>query len=386
MENRLDLTIDQILEMGKKGTLEEQLDRVYQSTPLGPVDSNLINTIYGINHRQTPAALPMNKDRFGFTFFTRPRLNMSRSNLRYVRQMYPLLSQEPASIHRIIRCYLDPDSAYPPSNKPEDKVTSPYVDDLLPFIPLLSNLILSIGGWPEFVADTHTTPDGHYREAHSIIDGPIRIKGAFELSATFRNLPNNPVTLLFFYWLFYSAMVFEGEMMPYGDSVYEYEIDYNTRIWRLTMDPTNRYVTNILSTGASFPLNAPVGALGNFDSTQPYNDSQDNVTVRFQCIGMDYNEPIQIQEFNQLVQMFNPGMAPGARDQYYIQVPYEILSFFNMRGYPQINPADSELQWFIPYRMLDAYSNQLKAFTDMKGLTNFVEDLKQQRQELLNAS
>lgn len=386
MENRLDLTIDQILEFGKKGSLEEQLERVYQSTPLGPIDSNLVNTVYGINHRQTPAALPMNKDRYGFTFFTRPRLNLSRNNLRFVDQMYPLLSQEPASIQRIIRATLDPDSAFPASNKPQDKITSPYVDDLLPFIPMLTNLITSISGWPEFVGDTHTTPEGHYREAHSFIDGPIRVKGAFELSASFRNLPNNPVTLLFFYWLFYSAMVFEGEMLPYGDSVYEYEIDYNTRIWRLAMDPTNRYVQHIISTGASFPLNAPIGMIGNFDATQPYNDSQDTVNIRFQCIGMDYNRPIQIWEFNKLVQMFNPGMEPGVRDQYYIQLPYEVLGFFNMRGYPQIDPRTSELQWFIPYRMFEAYSRQLAQFTDMKGLPNFVEELRQQRQEQLNAS
>lgn len=385
MENRLDLTIDQILAAGKAGSLDQQLQQVYQSTPLGPIDSNLVNTVYGINHRQTPLALPLNKDRFGFTFFTRPRLNLTRNNLRVVQEMYPLLNTEPGSIQRIIRSTLDPDNAFPPTNRPYDKITSPYVDELLPFIPMLSNLILSMSGWPEYVVDTLTSPEGHYKESHSMIDSPISIKGAFEVNATFRNIPNNPVTLLFFYWLFYASKVFEGELLPKGDSVYEYEIDYNTRIYRLAMDPTNRYVQHIMASGASFPLNAPVGMIGNFDSTQPYNDSQDNVNIRFQCIGMDFNHPILVHEFNKVVQIFNPGMKPGAREQHYIAIPYEVIGFFNMRGYPQINSKTMELEWYIPYRMFQSYTTQLQAYANLKGLDNFVSDIAQKREAELNA-
>lgn len=164
------------------------------------------------------------------------------------------------------------------------------------------------------------------------------------------------------------SKVFEGELIPYGSSIYETEMDYNTRIYRLVLDPTKRYVQHILATGASIPLNAPVGTLGNFDSTQPFNEANDNVNIRFDCVGMDYNDPISIFEFNQATVMLNPGMADGTRDQFYIQVPYQILSFFNMRGYPRIDLKTMELQWFVPYAMFNAYATQLRDFTSQTGM------------------
>lgn len=370
MNNRYDLTIDQIYNLGKNGTEEISagLERIYNSTPLGPLASNLVNTIYGINHRQTQLALPFNRDNYGLTFFTKPRMNLSTDNIRFVRQMYPLLNQEPKSIQRIIRSYLDPESGHPNPDMPRlQTFQSPYVDDLNVFMPMLSNLCLTVAGWPDLSVDTSTSPEGHYREVHSMVDSSIINRGAYELSCSFRNVPGNPITLLFYFWILYASKVFEGEMIPWGSSMYECEIDYNTRIYRLVLDPTRRYVQHLLATGASFPLNAPVGTLGNFDSSQPYNDANDNVQIRFQCIGMDYNDPVSIREFNDAVCIMNPGMANEYRDQYYIQIPYHVLSFFNMRGYPRI-AKDSELQWYISYAMFNAYSKQLKDQVAMQGV------------------
>lgn len=371
MNNRYDLTIDQIYRLGKddKEGILEGLERVYNSTPLGPLPSNMVNTIYGINHRQTQLALPFNRDGYGLTFFTRPRMNMTTNNLRFVRQMYPLLNTEPRSIQRIIRCYLDPNLAFPDqTNTKITPITSPYVDDMNMFMPMLTNLCLTIGGWPDFGVDTRTTPEGHYRESHSMVDSSVEIKNTYELSASFRNIPNNPITLLFYFWIFYASKVFEGELIPYGSSLYQNEMDYNTRIYRLILDPTKRYVQHILSTGASFPLNAPVGALGNFDTAQPFNESGDNVNIRFQCIGMDYNDPIQYTEFNAAVELMNPGMGDAYRDNYYIKIPYAILSFFNMRGYPRINTKTSELEWYVSYSMFQSYATQIAEFTQISGI------------------
>lgn len=373
MNNRLDLTIDQIYQLGKSGSEDMQagLERVYNATPLGPLASNLVNTVYGINHRQTPLALPSNRDNYGLTFFTRPRMNMTTNNIRFVRQMYPLLNQEPRSIQRIIRATLDPESAFPaPGNSKLQTINSPYVDNLNMFIPILSNLCLTIGGWPDIGVDTRKTPEGHYREVHSMVDSAVQFKGQYELSASFRNLPNNPITLLFYFWLFYMSKVFEGELIPYGSSIYECELDYNTRIYRLVLDPTRRYVQHILATGASIPLNAPVGTLGNFDSSQPFNESNDNVNIRFDCVGMDYNDPISIYEFNAAVVIMNPGMSDQNRDQFYIKIPYQILSFFNMRGYPRIDLRTMELEWYVSYKMFSSYASQLKDFTSGNGMPN----------------
>lgn len=371
MNNRLDLTIDQIYKLGSGGNedLQAGLERVYNSTPLGPLSSNLVNTVYGINHRQTQLALPFNKDGYGLTFFTRPRLNLTTDNLRFVRQMLPLLNTEPRSIQRIIRCTLDPLLEYPETNNVRVKsISSPYVDGLNVFIPLLTNLCLTVAGWPDYMVEKFTTPAGHYREEHSMVDSSIDIRNSFELSASFRNVPNNPVTLLFFFWIYYASKVFEGELLPYGSSVFETEIDYNTRIYRLILDQNKRYVQSILSTGASFPLNAPIGALGNFDTSQPFNDANDNVNIRFECMGMEFNDPIQITEFNDSVSALNPGMAEEFRDEYYIAIPYQVLSFFNMRGYPRINPKTMELEWYITYAMFNSYATQLGEVAKFSGV------------------
>lgn len=369
MNNRLDLTIDQIYRLGSgdKSDIQAGLERVYNSTPLGPLSSNLVNTVYGINHRQTQLALPFNKDSYGLTFFTRPRMNLTTDNVRFVRQMIPLLNSEPRSIQRIIRATLDPQLAFK-SDPRNPRIVTPYVDEFNVFIPLLSNLCLTVSGWPDFMVDTRTTPGGHYNEMHSMVDSAIEIREAYELSASFRNVPNNPVTLLFYFWIFYAAKVFEGELLPYGSSVFEMEIDYNTRIYRLVLDQQKRYVQHILSTGASFPLNAPVGALGNFDTTQPFNDANDNVNIRFQCVGMDYNDPIQVTEFNEATVAMNPGMADQFRDENYIKIPYHVLSFFNMRGYPRINPKDMELEWYISYSMFKSYASQLGDVATLSGV------------------
>lgn len=370
MNNRLDLTIDEIYRLGKNGTEDiiSGLEKVYNVTPLGPLASNLVNTVYGINHRQTQLALPFNRDNYGLTFFTRPRMNMTRDNLRMVRPMIPLLNTEPRSVQRISRLLLDPQLAY--GSDPAGKVTSPYVDDLNMFIPMYTNLCTSVSGWPDHRVDSHVTPGGHYKEEHSMVDSAIEIRNVYELAVSFRNIPNNPITLSVYFWLFYMSKAFEGDLIPYGSSLYEHEMDYNTRITRLTLDPTRRYVQNMLSTGAAYPINAPTGAVGNFDSAQPFNDANDNVNISFQCIGMDWNDPIQVTEFNDAVSDMNPSMADDDRNDFYIQIPYQVLSFFNMRGYPRIDPATSELQWYVSYSLFNAYASQLADAAEHNGIQN----------------
>ena len=70
--------------------------------------NHMTNNVYGINHRQMPLPIPINKDQYGLTFFTRPQLNMRRENLKNLRIMHPLLTTQSTSYQRLIRCTLDP--------------------------------------------------------------------------------------------------------------------------------------------------------------------------------------------------------------------------------------------------------------------------------------
>ncbi len=62
------------------------------------------NSTFGINYMQTPLPVPMNKDHYGLTFFTRPQLNLQTKNLLRLREMIPLLTTDELSVFRAIRC------------------------------------------------------------------------------------------------------------------------------------------------------------------------------------------------------------------------------------------------------------------------------------------
>ena len=157
-------SVAEILSNSNMGTVEDNLDKILQSSPIGQISSAIGDSFYGLNHRQQPGAISINKDYFGLTFFTRPRLNLTTPNLRTIRQLTPLLTNEPASIQRIIRCLLDPELA-------KSGIVSPFVDAQQAFIPILTNNLLSINGWPDVIAPTHTSQEGVYKEAFSLVDG-----------------------------------------------------------------------------------------------------------------------------------------------------------------------------------------------------------------------
>ncbi len=128
------------------------LNDVFRSTPLGDVRNAIGTTFYGINHRGTPQPVPINTDQYGLVLFTRPGMNMSTDNIRAERKFIPLLTKEPTSIQRIIRCSLDPRLAWSVNGG----ISSPFVDNKSAFLPLISNHALSLSGWPDPVSDTYT--------------------------------------------------------------------------------------------------------------------------------------------------------------------------------------------------------------------------------------
>lgn len=343
---------------GKGTTIEAELDKVLARGPGGSVSTAMGNNFYGLNHRQQPPAISINKDFYGLTFFTRPQLNFSTGNLRVARLLTPLLTTEPSSIQRIIRCLLDH------RLEATQQINSPFVDPQQAFIPILTNSLLSISGWPDVVAPFSTSPQGVYKEEYSQIDGLTVNYSAYDITANFRNLPGDPVTALMFAWIHYASLVYEGVMVPYPDMIINNEVDYNTRIYRLVLDSTKTRVQKIAACGAAFPTNAPLGSAFDFEHDRPINASRDQITVHFQCMGAIYQDDILVDQFNKTVALFNDGMAArqftstptiGAdgrtskvwANRYHKKVPMDALAIFNNRGYPRIDPETYELQWWV---------------------------------------
>ncbi|MDR3392217.1 MAG: hypothetical protein P4L77_10845 [Sulfuriferula sp.] len=336
------VSVGTILSAGGLGTAADNIDQIQLLSQINPASTAIGSSFYGINHRQVPPAIQINRDYYGLAFFTRPYLNLSTPNLQTHRLFTPLLTTDPNSLPRIIRCLLD-------FTAPLKGITTPFVDPQQAFISPLTNHLLSMSGWPDISVQTFTSHEGLYKEVFGFVDGNIaEAVQSYDLTATFRNLPGDPITTFFFYWCQYMAAVFEGSLVPYPDSIFNNVIDYNTRIYRLVLDSSKTKVQKIAACGAAFPLSDPMGAAFNFDSQSgPLNTSNDQITINFRCFGATYLDDILIDEFNRTVCLFNGGMVDSKRTSGYTKVPMSALTIFNNVGYARIDPTTYELEWWV---------------------------------------
>jgi hypothetical protein len=343
------------------------INRVSRENGHSDMSSVIFNTWYGINHRGTGSPAPTNADQHGLTFFTRPNLNLSYDNLKSERIFLPLLDRRGSGVNSIftaIRLLLDKDAFN--GSKPGDVIKSNLVDNKNPFICLLSNNLLSLSGWQDIVIDTYTSKEGRARDAWSMADGIARIYQVTSMSASFRNMIGDPITLLFFYWVHYISLVYEGRITPKPESIVENEIDYMTRIYRLVLDPSRTYVRKISCCGAAFPTSVPIGASHNFSVDAPYNLENKDVSINFQVIGFEYLDPIIVREFNTVVALFAGGSIN--KNKGYVRIanrdekgkltgePDE-LNILNYRGIPYIDPITYELSWYMDK---ESYQKELK--------------------------
>lgn len=321
------------------------LDNTFK-TGAGTLSSALGDSMYGINHQLAPQSLPINKDHYGLTLFTRPMLNLSDENLRAERCFSPLLSNNPSSMGRAIRCMLDPHLGR--LNKWNTRlVESPFVDNKQAFIPLLTNSIVSLSGFPDSQLPIWTSHDGRYRESYSMVDGILKNYTGFPINASFRNLIGDPITLLFFVWELYAANVFEGTMVAQPYMVVEREIDYQTRVYRIILDPTKTWVRKLGATGICYPTGITTGAAFDYTNDRPWIADNSQIGIPFQAHGAIYYDPILIYEFNQTVSEFNLDMADANREKAYVKVSIGDLPKVANRGYPRINPETLEMEWWV---------------------------------------
>lgn len=327
--------------------LEDYLNQIAQNIGFSPRDRGLTDSFYGLNIIGRGAPVPLNTENQGFTFFTKPDLNLSYDNLQVDRVMSNLLMENDNGIQRAVRSYLDPTAH-------RDGLSCPNVDPLNPFIPLLSNNLLTITGWEDLTLGTHTSNPGLYREAWSYVDDVPYHYGTYDLQCSFRNLVGDPITFMMLMWERYSSLVYEGRFMPYPENVLLNSIDYNTRIYRMTTDATRTYVTRIFACGAAFPMTAALAQHADYQANwtssndTPFATVNDQITFTFRAMGFTYYDHILIYEFNQLVQDFNPSMRDDQRESVMHELASSEREYFNYKAYPRINPMTMKLEWWMP--------------------------------------
>jgi len=314
----------------------------------GSIEQAGSNALRGINQSKVSAPMPVNKDTQGFVFFTRPMLNLNKWNLAKHRSFHSLSSTDQYSVQRYVRCMLDPSLG----RYSTPRETSPLVNDKLVFIPLLTNTITKLSGWPDIVDPVFTSKQGVRKEQWSIVDGTTEVNEAFDLDVTFKNIADEPVSLLFKTWTNYASYVFDGQLQPYAGFEARNEIDYTTRIYRIVLDKTEKYVKKIACTIASFPINEPTGKFFDYDREQLYMDQTKDVNIRFRSMGARYNDEIIIKWFNTASTYTNGALYEVIKNNFtatsgYVKIPRELLSMFKYHGYPLINTNTFELEWWI---------------------------------------
>lgn len=325
------------------------IDLLARLSGYGDLTSAYRNLLGGINHRNFGGPVPFNAENHGFVFFTRPGLNLSYDNVKMDRHLHPFLSPETASLERAIRVMLDPVSArgYEGTNTYHEPVISDLFDTRQAFIPLLSNNIISASGWPDQTMQYTDSAPGPVKEAWTHADDIIDVNYPWDMSCNFRNVLGDPITLMLLLWMRYISNVRRGYMTPWPTDVIENRIDYQTGIWRFTMDPGRRFIQKWSRTIGS-PQTIPIGAAMDYSTDGPFNlNNANQISMQFHCIGAEYMDPILLTEFNLTVMAFNPDMYRTRRVDLMVQIPYDELTYFNFRGFPWIDVKTRELRWYV---------------------------------------
>lgn len=322
----------------------------------------------GLNHRGTGNNVTKFRDHHGYVFFTRPDLNLTYDNLSMVREFTDLRDADPVSVQRAIRVYLDPRSAYEGGKIETDAqgrknpiIDSPLVDKQNPFIPLLTNNLINLSGWPDPRVDTYSSQKGIAFEEYAYSNGIYKRNELFELSTTFRNTNGNPIMRLIDTWLLYMSEVATNPLfLPYPDHIVKREINYDTRIYRILLNETKTRVTTWAATALhAFPLNSNMGSTFDYNEKEIFADKNDTINVTWQCAGAEYCDPILLYEFNTLVATFIPpleivgysedGSQFGIKgsNSYRRLAQHEIGAFNLSRCYPLINLKNKDFTWWV---------------------------------------
>ena len=320
--------------------------------PIGPLDTAVYNNLHGFNHQPGKTPVPIARDRWGYVFFTRPQLNLQTDNIQSDRRMSHLLTKNPLTIQRAVRCLLDPRLAV--GYKTRGKIEAPLIDNNFPFIAVMSNDLLTLSGWPDETLPLYTSKEGLYGEQFVMADGIKKIYKTWSMNLTFRNTVGKPVKLLIDTWTNYASNVFTGIMQPYTDNIILNEIDYLSRCYRVILDKSGRYVTEIAATGYCLPEAISNGGTFDYDyDAGPYNPNKE-LSVGFTCVGAIYNDPILVWAFNDVVRMFKPNMEDGLRENSMMEITAiprapvnDVMFSYNHRGYPRINPMTYRMEWWV---------------------------------------
>ena len=304
------------------------------SAGLGHREGQLQKLFTGID-RFSRSFMPKNVELTGYTFMTRPRLNLSTANISTDPLFAAMLTDRYSDVAFAIRCMLDTQFC---KDNPLEVDSCPLIDKHNPFAVLLSNAITGIGGFNDVIVSTETTEDGYFQENMTYAIGGEKLDKTYELTPTFRDYPGSPVAATFDFWVKYLTNLYEGRMIQYADAIDANRLDYTVSIYRFIVDRANRHITRWAKATGCFPVTSPVGVPFNYGQGERIVAGTDNFTINFKANRLEYNNPVILREFNMLVRRYNPTTITRKNPQlkafaYAAQNNYEGIPYVTIGDY-----------------------------------------------------
>lgn len=334
----------------------DKLDWILKNSGASVHQQSMIDTFRGLNIRNRNSGIQVNRERHGWVFFTRPRLNLSTENILGNRVLEPLLSKDPYSIPMAVRNYLD-DRVHK-----EENAASKIVDPRNPFIALLSNNCISHSGWRDYQNQTTSSAPGVYRETTSWVDDTPKDLEEWDLSLSFRNIDKDPISFILYIWLYYSAAVSVGDVDPYPDMVVDNEYDYHTRVYEFLVDIDGISITRAAACGYGYWTAVNSGNIFNYSgdaAESPFPTAGDQVTANLHCHGTIMYDPIILDEFNWLVEEWHRNMRVDVRDTMMQKLEPVEFNYFSNVSYPYIDIENMKMCWYVDKDLYEALKSQV---------------------------
>jgi hypothetical protein len=332
--------------------LEQYATRLaYMSGGAGGYYNQLATYFRGFD-RFTRSMLPSNNMHKGYTFITRPLLNLTNMQCMMDPHFVALMNEDPLTVPFAIRCLLD--HRWADSHR-EMTRNCPLYQPASPFIPYVGNSVIGMTGWPDNVLYTETTEGGYFGEDLTLAIGTDRLSKTFDISVTFRDIQGSPVLALFDYWTKWIGNAADGIQTAYADAIESNRLDYTCSIYRFTLDPTQRYIMWWSKGTGCFPKSPPVGALFNMNQGEVFVEAAGTVTVPFTVNHVSYNDPRVLKQFNILMDRYAKGAWANqgygidvGGSQVWDEKTYSMKPINNFLGLPYIvtrSRGQNEIVW-----------------------------------------
>ena len=361
-------------------------DKILSEAGIGSSSNAVSLPFAGFDHRGVGTLAKINTDDQGMVFLVRPDLNLSYYNTLASRRLSSLALAPENSLGRAIQVMLSP------RLMDKEPVASPIFDNRQAFVTPFTSALVSLSGWPEKTASTEVSPEGLMGEAHVRMVGKPKDLGEMTLTANLYNPEGNIISTIFSVWIETALRCKHGSMAPWVENDGSNTLDYTSRIFHLILDRHKRFVTSIAATGYIFPAVDPTAAKFNFARETATGQDLNQVSISFEGAIPEYDDPILIREFNEIVIKANSDMEDhpngmtyskvvvketgdvmephveyrtiaGIRKPYYttarrgdyVKLTEDDKVLFNWSGFPRISP-EMELEWWVPR---DEYENRM---------------------------